>query len=126
MIRLVVTCILLLMPAQAAFADALTPQDIKRCRAMAATLAPKSAEIKELTTRRDDLAILVEDKGDVWENAESLRLLSAEHARTADETKADYQASRQEFMRTEHALQAKLQQFNQDVSAYNASCAPSD
>mgnify|MGYP004044021277 CR=1 FL=1 len=126
MIRLVAAAVFVLFASQAASADALTAQDIKRCKAMAATLAPKKAEIAELKAKRDELAVVVEDKGDTWENAEALRLLSSGHAQSADAAKADYQATRQELARADQALQALLHQFNQDISAYNNSCAAED
>ena len=48
MIRSLATGILLVLAAQIATAEAMTAADVKRCNAMAATLAPKKAEIQQM------------------------------------------------------------------------------
>lgn len=123
MIRSFAAGILLVLAAQIATAEAMTAADVKRCNAMAATLAPKKAEIQQMQEKRDAMAETVEAKGDIWEELEVHRLASAGHAAQADAAKADYESSKKDLMKTEFALQALARQFNQDIASYNQSCA---
>lgn len=123
MMKIATASILLLLAAQTATANALTAADAARCKAMAGTLAPKKAEIQEMQTERDAMAVTVEVKGEAWEDAEAVRLFSAAHAEAADVAKAEYDALRKQLANKEMALQAQVGQFNQDISAYNQSCA---
>lgn len=97
--------------------------DIQACKAMQATIAPREAEIAELTGKRDTSALLAEDAGVRWEDAEIHRLVSAAHAATAERERAAYDAARQQFARDELALQSAVKQFNTDVSIFNARCS---
>jgi hypothetical protein len=90
---------------------------------MAATMAPKKAEIETLQAKRDEMAMGVEQLGEVWEDAEIHRLASPALAAKADEIKVAYQEARQKLMATEYALQALARQFNRDIASYNQSCA---
>jgi hypothetical protein len=123
MIKSIVASVMLVLAAQTAVADAMTAADVKRCNAMAATMAPKKAEIETLQAKRDEMAMGVEQLGEVWEDAEIHRLASPALAANADETKVAYQEARQKLMATEYALQALARQFNQDIASYNQSCA---
>lgn len=97
--------------------------DIQACKAMQATIAPREAEIAELTARRDASALQAEDAGERWEDAEIHRLVSAAHAATADRERAAYDTARQQFARDELALQSTVKQFNTDVAVFNARCS---
>lgn len=97
--------------------------DIQACKAMQATIAPREAEIAELTDKREASAALAEDAGVRWEDAEIHRLVSAAHAAMADRERAAYDAARQQFARDELALQSAVKQFNTDVSIFNARCS---
>ena len=97
--------------------------DIQACKAMQATIAPREAEIAELTARRDASALQAEDAGERWEDAEIHRLVSAAHAATADRERAAYDATRQQLARDELALQSTVKQFNTDVAVFNARCS---
>ncbi|WP_155838157.1 hypothetical protein [Hyphomonas beringensis] len=123
MIRTTVTAMIVALAAQGAMADAMTAADIKRCKAMQATLAPKAAEIEEMKAKRDELAVVVETRGEAWEDAETLRLASAGHAAKADEAKQAYEAGKKQLMQSEQALQATVRQLNQDIAAYNQTCS---
>ena len=105
-----------LMIAMPATADALSPKQVERCKAMQATLAPKQAEIEKATASRDELAARAE--------AQVMRLASSSNAEAADSAKAEFDAARRAFAQAEFALQANARQFNQDVADYNRSCAP--
>lgn len=98
--------------------------DIQACKAMQATIAPREAEIAELTAKREVSALQAEDAGVRWEDAEIHRLVSAAHAATADREQAAYAAARQLLARDELALQSAVKQFNTDVAIFNARCAP--
>jgi len=123
MIRSVVAAALLVAVTQTAVAQAMTAADVQRCKAMAATMAPKKAEIEALQVKRDKMAETVETKGEAWEDAEIHRLASSAHADKANQSKAAYQSAKKELMGTEQALQALARQFNQDIASYNQSCA---
>ena len=97
--------------------------DIQACKAMQATIAPREAEIADLTGKRDASALLAEDAGVRWEDAEIHRLVSAAHAATADREQAAYDVAKQQFARDELALQSAVKQFNTDVAIFNARCS---
>ncbi|WP_291202859.1 hypothetical protein [Hyphomonas sp.] len=96
--------------------------DLKACKAMQATLAPREAEIAALTGKRDASALLAEEVGVRWEDAEIHRLVSAAHAAAADRERAAYETAKKQFARDEFALQSAVKQFNTDVSIFNARC----
>lgn len=123
MFRIFFSSLLLAAAAHAASADAMTSADMKRCKAMAATMAPKKAEIETLEAKRDELAAVTETKGEAWEDAEVMRLASSGHAQAADERKQSYTEAKKKFLATEQALQSMTRQFNQDVISYNQSCS---
>jgi SMC interacting uncharacterized protein involved in chromosome segregation len=122
MIRPVVFAALLagaaLMPA-----SALSQNDLERCQAMAATLAPKQAEITQLKEKRDTAAAKLAEMRAEWEEAETMRNFDADAAQRADALDADYETLERTVANSERALQALVQQFNQDVAAYNSSCS---
>jgi len=97
--------------------------DLKACKAMQETIAPREAEISDLTAKRDASSALVEETGIRWEDAEIHRLVSEAHAETADRERAAYDAARRQVARDELALQSTVQQFNTDVSAFNSRCS---
>ena len=113
-----------LMIAMPATADALSPKQVERCKAMQATLAPKQAEIEAATASRAELAARAEALGEQYEDAQVMRLASSSNAEAADSAKAEFDAARRAFAQAEFALQANARQFNQDVADYNRSCAP--
>ncbi|MBA4337432.1 MAG: hypothetical protein C0421_01125 [Hyphomonas sp.] len=98
--------------------------DVASCKAMQATLAPREAEISELTGQREAAALRAEEAGIAWEDAEIHRLVSAAHAATADRELAAYDAAKKKFARDELALRSAVLQFNTDVAVYNARCSP--
>ena len=109
--------------AHAAVAEANGASDLKACKAMAATLAPKQADIEDMTAERDTAAETAETTGEAWEDAEIHRRASAGHAAAADEAKAAYGEAKRLLARREMALKASVAQFNDDVAAYNNQCA---
>ncbi len=112
-----VLVIALFAAAPVAFAD------MAACNAMKATFKPKEAEIAKLTEKRDDIALVVEAKGEAWDDAQITRLFSTRHARTADLLKADYETVERELVNAEIGLSATVRQYNMDVAQYNAACA---
>ncbi len=122
MSRLMIAALFLAL-APVAGADAASARDMARCKAMQATMVPKQREIDEAKARRDDLAAIAEADGDAWENAEAVRNFSKSHAAEADAAKAAFTASRKALADSELGLQFMVQGFNEDVSAFNQSCA---
>jgi len=100
--------------------------DVASCKAMQATLAPREAEISELTEQREAAALRAEEAGIAWEDAEIHRLVSVAHAATADRELAAYDAAKKKFARDELALRSAVLQFNTDVAVYNARCSPKE
>ena len=98
-------------------------KDLARCQAMSATFKPKQEEIAKLKDARDAQAEIVESKGEAWDDVEVLRNASPGHAKTADAAKADYQTAKSDLVRMEQGLQAAVSTLNDDIAAYNQSCA---
>lgn len=107
-------------------ASALTPADLQRCQAMAATLTPKQAEIERVKAKRDEYAENVETLGEAWQEAEVHRLVSAGHAAKADEALMAYEEVERGLSKLERGLQGLVVQYNKDIYAYNKSCATED
>ncbi|MEM9738966.1 MAG: hypothetical protein AAF829_03790 [Pseudomonadota bacterium] len=104
-------------------AQALSPQEIRQCNAMAATFEAKKAEIAELQEVQADLAALAESLGEAWETKEEQRLFSAGHAAQADEAQSAFFAARDEANRVAMDLNSKARMFQADASHFNAKCA---
>lgn len=105
-----------------ATAQAMSAKDMARCKAMGATLPTKQVEIKSATTKRDVLAEQVEALGLAWDDVEIHRQISASHGQQADHAEATYTEAKGSLLKADHALQANLKMFNQDVAAFNMSC----
>lgn len=112
----------LMVAGPVAAAEANGASDMQACKAMAATLAPKQAEIAELTALRDTAAESVETTGEAWEDIEIHRRASAGHAAAADTAKTAYDEAKKGLARHELALQASVRQYNDDVAAFNTRC----
>ena len=112
----------LMVAGPVAAAQANGASDMQACKAMAATLTPKQAEIAELTALRDEAADSVETTGEAWEDIEIHRRASAGHAAAADTAKAAYDEAKKRLARQELALQASVRQYNDDVTAFNSRC----
>lgn len=112
-----------IVACHSAVAEANGARDDGACKAMAATMPAREAEIAELTASRDAAAEAVEANGDTWEDLEIHRLASSAHAAAADRAKAEYDDARKLLARREVALQATLRQFNDDVAVFNSRCA---
>ena len=112
-----------LMAAAPSLAHAGTSRDVDACKAMQATLAPRQAEIADLTKDRDAAAAASEAAGEAWDDVEIHRLVSKAHADTADSAKAAYEAARGDLARRELALQDGVQRLNADIAEFNSRCA---
>ncbi|MGB3626621.1 MAG: hypothetical protein WA989_12380 [Henriciella sp.] len=93
------------------------------CYQKGKALKAQQAEAAALKTDRDELVISVEDAGDHWEEVEATRNWTADHADTADQAKAEYEALKEELFTLESELQAKAASLNEGVAAYNRICA---
>ena len=87
------------------------------CAEQAADLQTRQAKAQKTAEAR------VEAAGDAWENAEALRNFSEEQALEADTTKTAYEGLKSDLFEKEVALQNLVVSLNQDVAAYNESCA---
>ena len=96
--------------------------DIAACKAMQAALVPRQAEIAKLTEKRAASAVLAEDTGAAWEDAEVHRLVSPALAKAADELKASYESAKEQLARDDLALQSAASAFNTDVATFNTRC----
>lgn len=95
------------------------------CAEQAASLQDQQAEAQEIAAAREELLEAVEAAGDAWEDVEIHRLVSAGHATTADEAKATYESLKADLIQKEISLQDLVVTLNQDVAAYNETCAKS-
>lgn len=93
------------------------------CYDQGKSLKARQAEATALKVERDELLVLVEDAGDAWEEAAATRGWTAEQTATANETKAEYEALKDELYTLEADLQSKVASLNEGVAAYNKSCA---
>lgn len=93
---------------------------------MAATLVPRKAEIDAAQAARDAALASVDARGELWEEAEVYRLVSAGHAEAADRARADYDEARKTLARHDMALQANVRAFNDDTDRYNSLCTVQD
>lgn len=118
---LMLAVILLGAPMAAAHANG--AMSVKACKALAAELPSRQADISKMTGERDTAAATVETAGEAWEEAETHRLVSAHHASAADEAKAAYEAARNVLTDQELALQDVASNYNDDVAAFNSRCA---
>ena len=93
------------------------------CGEQAADLQNRQVTAQEIAEARLALVDEVEAAGDAWEDVEIHRLVSAGHAATADEAKAVYETLKADLFEKEVSLQNLVVSLNQDVAAYNESCA---
>lgn len=106
-------------PVPSAFAA----DEVSDCRALRASLGPQRAVINRESKALEELAEIAERAGEAWENAENVRVLSAEHAAKADELRPAYEQTRDAFNKADGELFDKVQKFNADQSRFNSLCA---
>lgn len=102
---------------------ALTASQTKTCNALGAKLQKQQAKAQKLAAERLDLLEKVEDAGDDWENAETLRNFGEAEANAADSHKAKYDSLKADLLSRESALQELISSVNSDVADYNNKCA---
>ena len=93
------------------------------CEAQAESLRAAQEDVVERQSARDALVGQVEEAGEEWQSAESMRLFSEAHAREAMVTKKDYEALKAELAAMDEDLQADAASVNAQVEAFNATCA---
>jgi hypothetical protein len=98
--------------------------DPAACAAMQATLAPREADVAELTEARNAAFARAEATKKVWQDVEVHRSISERYAAVADRDKAAYESAREALAREDMALQSVLQQFDTDRAVFNARCSP--
>ncbi len=105
-------------------ASALTDREVKQCKAMGASIKVRERQLTERGEARMSDAEAVEAAGEAWENAETIRPISAQHAADADAKKAAYDKLKTDFMRADMAYQSEVAMVNNDVAAFNGVCLP--
>lgn len=93
------------------------------CSEQAADLQNRQAKAQKIAEARLVLVEEVEAAGDAWENAEAMRNFGEDQAVEADSTKVAYEGLKSDLFEKEVALQNLVVSLNQDVAAYNESCA---
>ncbi|NQY41310.1 MAG: hypothetical protein HRT80_14555 [Henriciella sp.] len=93
------------------------------CAEQAADLQTRQVKAQKIAEARLALVEEVEAAGDAWDDVEIHRLASEGHAETADEAKAVYEGLKADLFEKEVSLQDMVVSLNQDVAAYNESCA---
>lgn len=93
------------------------------CAEQAADLQTRQAKAQKIAEARLVLVEEVEAAGDAWENAEALRNFGEDQAVEADSTKVAYEGLKSDLFEKEVSLQNLVVSLNQDVAAYNESCA---
>lgn len=106
-----------------ASASALTAQQVRQCKAMAASIEVRQNEVQQRVEARDALSAQVEQAGVVWDDAEAVRLFSAQQAADADTKQATYEDLKGRLLRTEAALQSDVAMINSDIAAYREMCS---
>lgn len=104
-------------------AVAMTPQEIRQCRAMAETFQAKQSEILALQESQAALAVEAEALGEAWEAKEEQRLFSESHAAEADEAKRAFETARNVANRAAMDLNSKARMFQADAAQFNEKCA---
>lgn len=103
-------------------ATALTQDEVNQCNALASSFAPRKAEFDDKSALRDTLATKAEEAGDAWEDAEALRLFSAEHTQAANTAEAEYLEAKAAFETAESEVRALGAALNEDFTIFNTKC----
>ena len=93
------------------------------CAEQAADLQTRQVKAQKIAEARLELVEEVEAAGDAWENAEAMRNFGEDQAAEADTTKIAYEGLKSDLFEKEVSLQNLVVSLNQDVAAYNESCA---
>ncbi|MEO0981385.1 MAG: hypothetical protein AAFX03_01905 [Pseudomonadota bacterium] len=112
----------LFMVAAAPSALALTQAEIRECNAMAAAFKQQRQEVEMAKAARDAAAMVAEQAGAAWEEAETHRLVSAGHAETADEAEAAFETAKTAHARAEARLADLAGAYQANAAVYNAKC----
>lgn len=93
------------------------------CTKQAAAIQSARRAALELKADRNALVPELEAAGDAWEDAQTVRNFSSDHASRADRARAEYEASKSRLRSIEAELQEAVASVNARVSAYNSHCA---
>lgn len=104
-------------------ASALTPKEVRECKALHASFPQRTADIQKDQERLLELAEVAERAGEAWQNAENVRTLSAEHAAEADALRPAYEQTRDAFNSADAAFFEKTKKFKDDQFKFNTVCA---
>lgn len=104
-------------------ASALTPKQVRECKALHASFPQRTADIQKDQQKLLELAEVAERAGEAWQNAENVRTLSPEHAAEADALRPAYEQTRDAFNAADAAFFEKTKKFNDDQFKFNTVCA---
>lgn len=93
------------------------------CAEQAAAIRKAQTAALDLKAERAALLEKVETAGETWEDAQTVRNFSSDHAARADTAKADYEELKAQLRALDTELQTKAARTNARVSAYNTNCA---
>ncbi|WP_156807820.1 hypothetical protein [Henriciella marina] len=93
------------------------------CSKQAASIETARQAALELKAERNAVVPELEAAGDAWEDAQTVRNFSADHAMRADQAKVAYDASKSKLRSIEAELQEAVANVNERVSVYNRHCA---
>lgn len=93
------------------------------CSKQAALIETARQAALELKAERNAVVPELEAAGDAWEDAQTVRNFSADHAMRADQAKVAYDASNSKLRSIEAELQEAVASVNERVSVYNTQCA---
>lgn len=120
--RIIFPALCLAVTSLVPVASALSPKDAKWCQDTAKSFPARQASVQADNARRTELAETAELAGEEWENAESLRNLSAEHAAAADEAKAAYEDAKADFYEIDEQVRTRTSALNADFDKFNKVC----
>lgn len=91
---------------------------------MRASIQVRQKEASESIETRAEMTEEVERAGEIWEDAEAMRLFSDQHAQDADAKKAAYENLKSDLLKFEMALQSQVAMMNADTADYKNRCQP--
>lgn len=122
MMKKLIPVLCLAIAATSPIASALTPSEVKWCKATAASFGDRQAAIQKDNAERTALAEKAELAGEAWENAEALRNFGDAEAAEADKTKLAYDEAKAAFYEVDTRVTENTIKLNADFEKFNSVC----
>lgn len=97
--------------------------DAESCSVQSKNINDRVKVYQQAKADRDAAAEAAETAGETWEDVEIHRLVSTDHAATADEALAEYEAAKAAFEAQEAETQALGLALNEKIAMFNKRCA---